>query len=83
MEPQLTSAAHLASLSWPDVTGVANHVVNLLESQGQAVVTIVRNLLKMIAAFTTRDMTEVFRLANEEYVDIQALTAAIKVEFGL
>lgn len=83
MESRLTAAANLASLSWPDVTDVANHVLNLLETQGAAAITIVRNLLKMIAAFTTRDLTTVFALANQEYVDVQALVAAIRAEFGI
>ena len=70
------------NLSWLGVVDTVEHILNLLESQGQAAVGIARNLLKLVAAVSSRDMIAVFAIANETYVDVAALIAAIKAEFG-
>lgn len=78
-----TPVMSTVGLDWLGIQGTVDHVLNLLESQGEAAVGIVRNLLKLVAAVTGRDMLLVFRLANELYVDVAALIAAIRAEFEL
>lgn len=70
-------------LSWDGILDVGQHVINLLESQGQLALGIVDNLVKMVAAVSGRDFLTVFALLNQTVVDVQALIAAIKAEFGL
>lgn len=78
-----TPVMGLAGLSADDVLVQIRHVVNLLETQGDTVLDIVTGALKMVRYFSTRDMIGVFTELNKQVVNVQALIAAIKAEFGL
>lgn len=66
-----------------DVTALAQHVVHLLQTQGDLAIGVVTGILKLIKAATAKDMLSVFAQLNQSVVDIQALIAAVKEEFGI
>lgn len=79
-EPTPVMAA--VGLDWLGVRDVIDHVLEQLEKHGPAALNVARGCLKLVAAVSGRDMVEVFRLANEIYVDVAALIAAIRAEFA-
>ncbi len=70
-------------LGWPDIVNVGQHLLNLLETQGQAALEIVRDVMLLVKATTSGDYLEIFRLLNQTVVDITALIQAVKDEFGI
>jgi hypothetical protein len=70
-------------ISWPTIVDQAQHCINLLESQGDTILSLVTGTLRMIAALSRRDMIEIFALLNATYTDVAKLIAAIKAEFGI
>jgi hypothetical protein len=70
-------------LSFPDVLEVAQHVVNLLESQGANALDVVRGMLKLIKAVSGRDMLGIFNTLGELRGDVAELIAAVRLEFSL
>jgi hypothetical protein len=78
-----TQPMHAVGLSFDDIAVQAQHVVHLLQTQGDTALRVVTNTLKLVKAVTGRDMLTVFALINQETVDIQTLTKAIQDEFGL
>ncbi len=79
----MTAAAQAVGFSFVDATELAQHVVNLLETQGETALSIVTGILKLIKAVGVKDMASVFAVLAQERVDVTALIAAVKVEFGL
>ena len=80
----LPTAPMLAvGLSFPDVLEVAQHVVNLLESQGANALDVVRGMLKLIKAVSGRDMLGIFNTLGELRGDVAELIAAVRLEFSL
>lgn len=72
-----------AGFSWDDVLVQAQHVVHLLQTEGDTALAIVTGTLKLVRYIAARDMLNVFAQLNATTVDVQALIAAIKAEFGL
>ncbi len=70
-------------LTFPDVLGIAQHVVNLLETQGENCLDIVKGMLKLIKAVSGRDMLGIFNSLGELRGDVAELIVAVKAEFGL
>jgi hypothetical protein len=70
-------------LNFPDVLDIAQHCVNLLETQGANAREIVKNLLKLVKAVSGRDMVGVLTSLNELRGDVTELVAAIRAEFSL
>lgn len=80
---QTTMMMDKVGFSWIDVNDVVEHVIRLLESQGDTAVAIVRRLLKLVKAVTDRDLLAIFTLLNDTVVDVKKVIAAVKAEFGL
>ena len=83
MAAEPTAMMASAGLSFVDVLSVAQHVVKLLESQGQACLDIVAASLKLIKAVSGRDMLGCFAALREVTDDVTKLIAAVKEEFGI
>lgn len=66
-----------------NIQEIVNHVINLLESQGQEAVSVVNGIMKVLRAVTGRDMTGVFTALSEVTDDVTDIITAVKEEFGL
>lgn len=73
----------LFDINFADITGMVEHVVKLLEEQGENVLSIVKGLLSFVRAVSQRDLASIFVIIQQEKVDIQELITAIKDEFGI
>lgn len=73
----------LFGIDFTDITGMVEHVVKLLEDQGENVLSIVKGLLSFVRAVSQRDLASIFAIIQQEKVDIQELITAIKDEFGI
>lgn len=82
-EPAMTAAANAVGFSFVDATELAQHVVNLLQSQGDRAISVVTGILKLVKAVTSKDMAGIFVQLNQTVVDITALIAAVKEEFNI
>lgn len=80
---QATPEMAAVGLSWPDVETQVHHVLNLLQTQGDAALEVVKGLIKLVKLATARDMFGVMAQLQKSTVDIQALITAIKEEFEL
>lgn len=69
--------------SWFDAEVQIRHVINLLETQGDTALAVVKGSLKLIKLATQRDMLGVFAELNSVTVNVQKLVEAIKAEFGI
>lgn len=78
-----TAKMQAVGMSWTDITVFVEHLISLLESHGPMMINMVRNGLKMVQAITDRDLSEIIKLTMQFNVDIRALIAAIRAEFGL
>lgn len=78
-----TAEMQAVGLTFVDVLAVAQHVVNLLESQGKTCVEIAAGCLRLIKAVSGRQMLEVFAALRDLQDDVSVLIAAIKAEFGI
>lgn len=78
-----TAEMQAVGMSFLDVQEFAQHLLTLLQTQGQTVLDIVATGVRLIKAVTTRDMLGIFTELSKASVDIQALIAAIKLEFGI
>lgn len=80
---QATPTMTSVGLSWVDIEVQVKHVLNLLQTQGETALEIVRGTIRLIKAVTNREMVAVFIELKALSVNIQALIAAIKAEFGI
>jgi hypothetical protein len=78
-----TATMLAVGLNFPDVLDIAQHCVNLLESQGRNAMEIVKNMLKLVKAVSGRDLPTIFTALGELRGDVAELAAAIRLEFGL
>jgi hypothetical protein len=70
-------------LSFVDVQEVAQGVIHLLQTQGDRALSVAKNTLLLIKAVSSRDMLVLFAAVNALSVDVPAIIAAVKLEFGL
>lgn len=80
---QATPMMASVGLSWVDIEVQVKHVLNLLQTQGETALEIVRGTIRLIKAVTNREMLAVFIELKALSVNIQALIVAIKAEFGI
>lgn len=65
------------------ISGAAQHILHLLQTQGATAIDAVRQLVAGVKAFTGRDYVGVFAALNAEEKDVEAIIAAVKAEFAL
>lgn len=70
-------------LNWLSILGMAEHCVNILQSEGETVLDIVRGIMKMIQAVSERDLFTIFAQLNKTTADVNKVVDAIKKEFGI
>lgn len=80
---QVELAGAPVGLSLDEVKGLAQHAVNLLESHGEHAVNTAVGILRLVRFAAARDMLGVFAQLNQTSVDVKALIAAVRAEFGL
>ncbi len=68
---------------WPNALNIVNHCLNLIESQGDTCLDIVRDLLLVARALCGRDLVSIFTGLNELRVNGAELIAAIRKEFEM
>ena len=72
-----------AGFGFPDLIDFAQKAVDLLQAHGDEVVDILRTGFKLWTAISGRDLMGIMTELNNVVVDVQALIAAIRQEFGL
>lgn len=70
-------------LSWSDITSTVNHVVNMIQNDGETVLDFAKNTLKLVAAVADRDLGTILTSFQGAKTDITKLIVDIKAEFGL
>lgn len=78
-----TAEMQAVGMSFLDVQEFAQHLLSLLQSQGQTVLDLVATGMKLVKAVTARDLLGIFTELNAATIDIQKLIDAIKAEFGI
>ncbi len=81
---ELTPKGYLMALpSLEYVPWVINHVIHLLETGGASLKDLVLNGILFLNGVSGRDLTSIIAALQAEQVDVPAVIAAIKAEFGL
>ena len=70
-------------LSWLDLKGYAQHLIHLLETEGDTAIDAVDTAIRLVKAVTDRDYPAIFLALQQEQKDVQAIIAAIRTEFNL
>lgn len=79
----MASAGTAVGLSYDDVLGTVQHVINLLETVGPVAINLAKTVMLGVQAATDRDMLGVFKALNVATGEVKEIIAAIKAEFGL
>jgi len=70
-------------LSWLDLKSYAEHIVHLLQTQGETAIDAVDTAIRLVKLATLRDFVGIFAALQQEQKDVQAIIAAIRTEFGI
>lgn len=70
-------------LQFFDVSGAAQHILNLLRDEGETGLDAVRAGISLIRSLTGKDLAGIFAALDQERTDVAAIIAAVKVEFSL
>lgn len=85
MAEKMTATPMMGSvgLSWLDLKSYAEHLVHLLQTEGDTAIDAVDTAIRLVKAVTGRDFVAVFAALQQEQKDIQQIIAAVKAEFGI
>lgn len=78
-----TKAMKAIGLTWLGVQEMVEHCINLLETEGETALDVVRGIMTLIRAVSERDYTTIFLQLNKTKADVMKIIEAIKTEFNL
>ena len=77
-----TGVMGTVGFGWGDLTEQVEHVINVLEKEGDAAIRVARGMLTMIGYFASKDFTKAFVLMTAVSADVKGIVAAIREEWG-
>ena len=85
-KPEMMAATPVmgsVGLSWLDLKSYAQHLIHILQTEGNTAIDAVDTAIRLVKAVTNRDYVTVFAALQQEQKDIQQIIEAIRTEFGL
>jgi len=83
-EPMMaTPTMAKVGVNWLDIKGFAEHLIHLLQTEGETAIDLVDTSIRLVQAVTGRDYVAIFAALQKGQRDVTEIIAAVKAEFGI